>query len=216
MENKTASSSGRCIIVSAGDASPEIIPEKRDGDLLIAVDAGYKVISEAGLEPDVFVGDGDSLGYIPPLEDVTVLPKIKDDTDTVAAVKLALSRGYRRIELYGALGGRRFSHSVSNAQTLLYIDSLGAEGAIVDKMCVCRILSPDVAPEVSIDRNGGFFSLFAVGGEAIVSVHGAKYEIEKQTLSPSFPLGVSNEPSEGCRITVHSGRVLLILEPGNE
>ena len=210
------SAHGRCIIVSAGDAPAKILPEKRGGDLLVAVDAGYRVLTEAGLAPDVFVGDGDSLGFIPTEGDVTVLPKIKDDTDTVAAVKLALARGYRRIELYGALGGRRLSHSVSNIQTLLYIDAHGAEGVIVDEACTCRILSAGRAPDFSVGQRGGYLSLFAVGGDAVVSVRGAKYEVEREVLSPAFPLGVSNEPEEGCRITVHSGRVLLVLEPGNE
>ncbi|MBQ9544479.1 MAG: thiamine diphosphokinase, partial [Clostridia bacterium] len=73
---------GICYIVSAGDASPDCLPEKKEGDLLVAADAGYKALRDAGIEPDLFVGDGDSLGYIPGLENVTVLPAEKDDTDT--------------------------------------------------------------------------------------------------------------------------------------
>ena len=192
MENKKGSSVGKCIIVAAGDAAAKLIPSKGDEDLLIAVDAGYRTLVEAGLAPDVFIGDGDSLGYIPELEDATVLPKIKNDTDTVAAVKLGLARGYRRFELYGALGGRRPSHSVSNLQTLLFIDSQGAKGVIADERCTCRILSAAVDPEISVEQNGGYFSLFAVGGDAVVTVRGAKYEVERESLSPSFPLGVSN------------------------
>ena len=206
------SEKGSCIIVCAGDVSADILPQKRDGDLLIAVDAGYKILLDADIPPDVFVGDGDSLGFIPDEREVLVLPKIKDDTDTIAAVKLALSRGYRRIDIYGALGGRRFSHSVANIQTLMYIDEKGCEGVIVDKRCTCRILSQNVTPEFRIRQSGGYFSLFAVGGDVVVTVQGAKYEIEDRKVSPSFPLGVSNEPENDCTVKIRSGRALLVCE----
>ena len=97
-----------------------MLPEKRELDLWIAADAGYKALREAGIEPDVFVGDGDSLGYIPDISDRTVLRCEKDDTDTEAAIRLGFERGFTRFVLLGALGGKRFSHSLANIRCLSY------------------------------------------------------------------------------------------------
>jgi len=203
---------GICYIVSAGDASKRLLPKKMSGDLVIAADAGYLLLRGAGIEPDLYVGDGDSLGFVPDVKDKLLLPSVKNDTDTVAAVDLGFERGYGHFVLFGALGGRRFSHSLANVQTLLYIDSRGGEGVIVDENCTVRLLTAE-SGEYALTQRGGYFSLFAVAGDVSVSVKGAKYELDHGVISPDFPLGVSNEPQDGCAVTVHSGRVILVLEP---
>ena len=196
---------GICHIVSAGEVT--VLPERREDDLVIACDAGYERLP---FPPDVFVGDGDSLGYIPDLSDTVVLPSVKDDTDTAAAVKLGFERGYRKFRLYGALGGARMSHSMANIALLSYIADMGGEGEIVDERCIIRCLtekSGAVSP-----GECAYFSLFAHGGDAVVNISGAKYEGEGIILAPSFPLGVSNEPREGCSVEVVRGEVFLVTE----
>ena len=128
-----------CIIISAGDTSPDLMSEKRDGDLLIAADAGYKVLKDAGIEPDVFVGDGDSLGHIPDIGDRIVLPKIKDDTDTVYAARMCLERGCTELLFYGALGGR-LDHTFANIQTLTWLKKQGAEGYLIGKKTLAAVI----------------------------------------------------------------------------
>jgi thiamine pyrophosphokinase len=197
-----------CHVVGAGDFDPALLsPEKED--LIIAADAGLRHLQTAGISPHLYVGDGDSLGFQPQGLDTVVLPKVKDDTDTLAALREGLSRGYRRFYLYGALGGSRFSHSIANVQTLAFLSSLGAEGTLVDSNCRVSLLT---ASTRNLQSQGGYFSLFAYGGEAVVTVEGAKYPLKEATLSPQFPLGVSNEVQGLCSVTVHSGSVLLIEE----
>jgi len=72
-----------CHIVGAGDFEPSLIPPRGSGDLLIAADAGFLSLQKAGLTPDLYIGDGDSLGFLPRGVDTVVLPKVKDDTDTL-------------------------------------------------------------------------------------------------------------------------------------
>lgn len=203
---------GVCYIVGAGDAPQPLPIKKRDGDFIVAADAGYLTLTRSGILPDAFVGDGDSLGFVPDIPDKKILPVVKDDTDTVAAVKLGFDRGYKKFVIYGALGGARFSHSISNLQTLLYIDERGGEGEIAGEGCLVKLLTEKNTPHRP-GQKGGYISFFAVAGDASVSVSGAKYEVERETLSPSFPLGVSNEPEEDCEITVRSGKVVAVLEP---
>ncbi len=195
---------GVCHIVSAGDVT--VSPEVKEGDLVIACDAGFEKLG--GTVPDLFVGDGDSLGYIPDGCEAVKLPVVKDDTDTAAAVKIGLSRGYRSFRLYGALGGRRFSHSIANLTLLSYINDAGGDGVIVDKYCTVRLIPEGGAREIGGCR---YFSLFPVGGAAEVEITGAKYP-GRAALSPAFPLGVSNEPYEGCAVKVLSGSALLVEE----
>ncbi len=201
---------GICHIVSAGDFSIALLPPRESLSLLIAADAGYRVLRKAGVEPDVFVGDGDSLGFIPDHADKVILPCKKDDTDTHAAIKLGFERGYRRFAIYGALGGKRFSHSLANLQCLSFISDLGGEGVIVDENCTVRLISE--GETYRFEGTDGYFSLFSWEGEAIVSVTGAKYETERAAIPAAATLGVSNEPRGECTVTVHSGRVLLVRD----
>ena len=65
---------------------------------------------------------------------------------------------------------------------------------------------------VGLSESGGYFSLFAAGDEAVVSVSGAKYEGESITLSRAFPLGVSNETKGKTSVAVKRGEAFLVVE----
>ena len=102
------------LIVLGGDAPGRALLEScmRDADLVIAADSGLAAFDAAGLEPDLLVGDMDSVpadvlekyaGRIPEHR----LNCIKDDTDGVDALDMAIARGAEKITLLGALGGRQ-------------------------------------------------------------------------------------------------------------
>lgn len=202
---------GLCIIVGAGDLSASDLPKKDNGDLLIAADGGMKHLCLYGIEPDLFVGDLDSEQNAPRRVPSSVLPHIKDDTDMIAAVKHGLSAGYREFLLLGALGGKRFSHTVANIQTLSFLKKQGANGIIRHENTAVRILS--AGETLLLSEKKGFFSLFALTESAKLSIHGAMYSSDNLLLSRAFPLGVSNEFSAGeTEIAVKSGEALLIIE----
>ena len=133
-----------CHIVSALPVALSL--EREDGDLVIAADAGYENLRQAGIRPDLVVGDFDSLGYVPKGQESVVYPARKDDTDTMLAVRIGLNRGYRRFLLYGALGGR-MDHTLANLQCLSFIVDHGGEGYLLgDEMMTvageARLLFP--------------------------------------------------------------------------
>ena len=196
-----------CHIVGAGDFHPRLL-KKEAGDFIIAADGGYLHLKDAEIGCDLYVGDSDSLGFEPKDVEVLTLPQVKDDTDTLAAVKAGLERGYRRFCLYGALGGKRFSHSVANLSTLLFLDSVGAEGMILDQNGCITLLTKGA---YRLPFPCRYFSLFAEK-KASLSISGAKYNLEKATLYADFPLGVSNEGGEDTKIQIFSGKVFLILD----
>lgn len=200
--------SGICHIVGAAEFSPRHFSPS-EGDLVIAADGGFLHLNKIGFAPHLFIGDGDSLGFFPEGIERVVLPEEKDDTDLVAAARIGLARGYRRFFLHGALGGKRFSHSLANLQLLSFLKKEGAKGTLLAENLTVELLSEG---DYNLDLKGGFFSLFAFEGNATVSVEGAKYPLCEALLVPSFPLGVSNEGTEHTKISLQSGTLVLVRE----
>ncbi len=196
----------RCIIVGAGD----FFPKKLDvnGALVIAADGGRESLDKMGITPDICIGDFDSLGYVPRCKETVTLPCEKDVTDTFAAADLAIERGYDEIELYGALGGDRFSHSLANLQLLVYLKKKGVKAALYDEKCTVRVLSNESVGYA----DAGHVSYIAASDEAVISITGMKYSGEGFRIRNDFPLGISNEYKSGASVTVSSGYVYEIRE----
>ena len=200
---------GRCIVIGAGSLDPAVIPEKRPGDFVIAADGGMRYLKAAGITPDYFIGDLDSEETAPET-DRTILPVRKDDTDTVAACRYGLQKGYRSFLILGGLGGDRFSHSAANVQLLSWLKNQGAEGMLSDEKTEIRLLrNENVTLEEGRHR---FFSLFALSETSKVTVKNALFSGEHLRLSSDFPLGVSNEIQKGTEIRVEEGDVLLVID----
>jgi len=198
-----------CHVVGAGDFAPHLLKVGNE-DLVIAADAGFDHLKRAGIRADLYIGDGDSLGFVPEEVDTVVLPTVKDDTDIHAAVKEGLLRGFSRFYIYGALGGKRFSHSLANLQVLIFLEKEGAKGTLLDENYSVSLLGEG---SYTFDFEKEYFSLFDFQGGAIVSVKHAKYPLEKAALPSHTTLGISNEGEKNTSITVHKGSVFLVREP---
>ena len=83
----------RCVIIGGATISryEDIKKYLRPGDFHIFCDNGLRHIEGLGVEPDLIIGDFDS-HEAPELPVETIfLPRAKDDTDSVYAVKEALA-----------------------------------------------------------------------------------------------------------------------------
>lgn len=198
-----------CRIIGAGDFSPALLRPKAETDMIIAADGGLAALRAAGIEPDICVGDFDSLGALPEGVEYVRLPAEKDDTDLIAALRLGLEHGFRRFELYGVLGGRRFSHSLAAVETLFWLRDRGAEGEIIDESC--RILTLENETFSFGRGRRGFISVFALS-PAVVTLRGLKYPLDKYPLNCRYPLGVSNEFTQGENLIRVEGSVVVVLE----
>lgn len=196
-----------CFIIGAGPFyGLPVAPAP--GDYVIAADGGYLHCREAGLVPDLLLGDFDSLDALPGDTDVERFPVDKDDTDSMLAMKLGLEKGYRTFHLYGGTGGR-MDHTLANLQGLAYLARQGARGYLYDASYVFTALWNS-----SLDlpaREEGIFSVFALGETARgVSILGGRYPLEGGELSPFFPLGVSNHfEGRPVRVSVEQGCLLV-------
>jgi thiamine pyrophosphokinase len=76
-----------------------------------AADSGLDLLSRWALEPDLIVGDMDSvsslslLGSYPEAE-ILRFPRDKDESDTELGLRLLFERGYRDVSIAGGGGGR--------------------------------------------------------------------------------------------------------------
>ena len=211
----------RCVIVGGADINNyEYIREQlRPDDYMIFCDCGLRhlqplraVAGSAGpdlVEPDLIVGDFDS--HENPHLDVEtiVLPREKDDTDTVFAVKEAVRRGFDNFLLIGVVGAR-LDHTLGNVSILLYLDSIGSKGRIIDDYSEMEIVSGSTA---YIDDSWEFFSLLNITGCARgITITGAKYPLDDGEITCDYQYGISNEviPGERAVVTLREGRLLLI------
>ena len=202
---------GRCVIVGGADINNyAFIREKLCADdYVILCDSGLKHLENLQIQPSLIVGDFDS--HENPHLDVEtiVLPCEKDDTDTVFAVKEAIKRGFNDFLLIGVVGAR-LDHTLGNVSILLYLDSLGKKGCIIDDYSEMEIVSSE---PVSICDDYSFFSLLNISGCAKgITITGAKYPLVDGEIYCEYQYGVSNEVSPGqvAVVSVKEGKLLLI------
>ena len=197
-----------CIIVGAGSFFGLRRPPE-PGDLLIAADGGYRHCRQAGLTPDLLLGDFDSLPQLPQGIPLLRLPEEKDDTDMLRAIKEGLARGYKHFQLYGGTGGR-LDHTLANLQSLLYLARRGAQGVLYDQNMAFTALTGG-GRAVLCGHPGDLFSLFSLEAQARdVCIRGGQYPLEHAQLTADFPLGVSNHfLDETAEVSLGEGALLL-------
>ena len=211
---------GKCILIGAGDLTMGELSTAED-DYVIAVDGGLGYCGILNVEPDLIIGDFDSLseGEAQALEilrtkvpeKIITLPVRKDETDMLAAIQHGLSLGYRDFRIYAGTGGR-FDHMLANIQCLLYLKNHDAAGYLVDGTGMILVLQNEA---IHLNRNlSGFLSLFCLGKEAEgVNIENMKYPLENYHMTNDFPIGISNEfIGEEAVISVKNGELVCVIQ----
>jgi thiamine pyrophosphokinase len=178
-------------------------------DLVIAADGGLKTLKKFNINPDLIVGDFDSLEYTPVGDNVIKHPVQKDETDTILAIDVAMSMGYDNFLIYGCLGGR-LDHTVASIQTASYVSEKNANCLFIDNETYLIVIK-----ETAInfnEENKGIISIFSLSENAVgVSASNLLYELENSELTSTFPLGVSNEfIGKPAKISVKKGTLCVI------
>ena len=201
-----------CAIVGAAPFARDHFLQQRF-DLVIAADRGILSLRGAGVEPDVALGDFDSLGYVPQHGNVVRHPVMKDASDTMLALQYAYDLGYRRMVVYGALGGR-LDHTQATLQSLVHFARLGATVCAVGESEMVAVLRGGAKDELRLPAwDGGVFSVFAASDSVCgLTEQGSLYELEGAELSNDSSLGLSNEfVGKPVTITVTSGDLLVFF-----
>ena len=199
---------GICYIVGAGDFYGELSPRK--SDLVIAADGGFDTLKVKGITPDLIIGDMDSVVAVADVEKI-VFPVRKDYTDSFLAYMEGVKRGFTDFVLFGGVGGRD-DHTFANYSLLIYAKNRGHNVKIVGERCEIFAIKNE---NISIcGEIGAHFSAFAFGGDAHgVTIRGLEYEAESITLTPEFPLAVSNRFSDtNGYVEVKNGTLIIMIE----
>ena len=205
----------RCYIVGAGEFDESALPQS--DDYIIAADGGFSYLHERGIEPDLIVGDFDSLP-VKLMEVVNRHPNViralseKDDTDMLLAVREGLQLGYKVFTINGALGGK-LDQSYANIQILTFLADNAATGTLHGKMS-CVTATKNSSIELNPDNSRGkSISVFSAEKQAHgVTLSGLLYPLDNATITNYYP-GVSNEfTGNPAMITVKDGTLIIIWE----
>lgn len=202
----------KCVIFAGGTdfgVAPDIFPD----DLVIAADLGYEACRIRGITPDLAVGDWDSLDNEAVKCQRVDLPVDKDDTDTLAAIRIGIEKDFREFHICCGTGGR-IDHTLANMQCLVFLSKQGKRGFLYDNGSVVTAVT-DGEVHFAADASGGV-GVFAADGDAQgVTVKGLKYTLEDAVLTADFPVGVSNSfVGQESVIAVKKGTLYVVFPTG--
>lgn len=211
----------RCLIITGGTLDLSFAGsflENETFDKVIAVDGGLEAVKALGLEPDMIVGDFDTvkpavLEYYRSREHIvwdTHEPE-KDETDTELALMKAQATGCTHIVVLGATGGR-MDHMLGNIHLLFPCLQKGIEAYILDAQNRIYLIDG----ERLFRRSGtwGKYISFVPLTEQVkgITLTGFKYPLYEKDIEIGTSLCISNELSgEEGRITFSDG-VLIVVE----
>ena len=201
-----------CYIACALDCNLDFIP--KEGDLVIGADRGYLTLVKNQIEPNIVIGDFDSYSGEVNCENIIKFPVKKDFTDSALAIEHAISQGYKKIVVYGAIGGA-LDHTLANIALLADYTKKGIDISFIDGNNVAFALYNE-SVHFSIEAKGRI-SVFSYSDISIgVTEKGLLYELSNVMLKNTVPLGVSNEFNDKeSEISVENGILVIYTAKEN-
>ena len=189
-------------------------------DLVVAADGGARYALEAGVVPDLVVGDMDSLG-----EDLAQEverrgaalerhPARKDKMDGQLAVLAARERGATAADLLCA-GGGRLGALFAVPHILLAAERIGLRSTVVADRVRMFVVEAGYRTVEGEPRES--ISIFPLSGPAAgVTLEGMEYPLQNASLQPGDTLGFHNELiGREATVSVGKGAVLVVHEIEN-
>lgn len=205
----------QCVIIAGGNCDLKQL-NIESSDFIIAADSGYDYCVMASLEPDLIIGDFDSLKSDLPSNIETIkLPEKKDDTDLLFALRTGLSKGFEDFLIFGGYGSRP-DQNFAMLQSLYWLLEQGKD---IDVTANCNNFSVSAIKNsskiFSVNKNQ-YISVFALENSKGVTINGAEYSLDNADLSPSFPIGVSNTGlDDEVTVSVKCGTLLVMVVDKN-
>lgn len=192
--------------------------EKRKWDLIISADSGMEFCCQAGILPDMLLGDFDSakpetLAYFTERcpERILTFPSQKDETDTELAIIKAIEAGAAKITILGGTGSR-LDHVLGNIQLLKIALDAGVECLIVDAHNRLRMIDKGLKLKKA-EQFGHYVSLIPFTPQVTgVTLTGFFYPVTDFTLTSGKARGVSNEITEEEAVIELKEGILLVIE----
>lgn len=201
----------RCVIIGAAPIKnyKKIRSFLRPDDFVIACDGGLNHIKKLRVKPNLIVGDFDSHKNPHSKIETIALPREKDDTDSVFALKTAIARGFKDFLFVGMIGAR-LDHGLGNLYMLVKCHEEGVTALMLDDYSELQIVGKE---EAQITDEYAYFSLLNITGRASgITIRGAKYPLENAEIKQDYQYGISNEvlPGQAAKVSVQDGCLLLV------
>ncbi|QDZ00420.1 thiamine diphosphokinase [Nitratireductor mangrovi] len=185
------------------------------GARVIAADSGIRHAAELGLQPELWIGDFDSVGEAEiaghPNVEREVFPPEKDQTDGELAIAAAIERGAGSIVLVGAFGGPRADHTFLHLTAAIGLVERGITTLLTSGREEGHPVLPGAA---SFDyAPGTLFSLLAFSDLSGLTVTGAKWPLDQVEIAFGSSRTLSNEVESALSVSLGSGRALLLAHP---
>jgi thiamine pyrophosphokinase len=203
-------------IIANGNISNLKIDSPLDG-ILIAADGGGSHCLKFGLDPQVVIGDFDSLSDDESAELETRGAKLirypadKDETDLELALDYALGQGASEITLYGLLGGR-WDMTISNLMLLASPRFAGIQFQVIDGDTEIFVLRGGESLELH-GQSGDTVSVIPLNGNIQgLTYNGLQWPLENGDLPFGTPRGVSNRLlGENAWANLDKGVALVVV-----
>lgn len=200
----------RCVIVGGAviEDYTAVRSYLREGDVYYFCDSGLRHREALGVTADLIIGDFDSWEKPEKETEVIVLPRKKDDTDTVFAVKEGIRRGFDDFLLLGA-SGQRLDHTLVNVYALLMLEEQGKHAVLVDDYSEMEVVG---SRKAEIEDTFPYFSLVSIAGTARhVTIENAVFPLTDGEIRSSYQFATSNEVLPGKTASVRAGEGKLLL-----
>lgn len=208
------------LIISGGEIQDSFVLDlvKTGGyEVIMAADAGMEALYRIKIQPDIIVGDFDSvdadiLEYYRQQEqiDICALNPEKDDTDTEFAIREAIRRGADEITVIGGTG-TRLDHVLGNIMLLGIGLEKGVDIQLLDPNNRIRMIDKPLTIDKK-EQYGKYVSLIPYSEQVSnVTLKGFKYSLDNYTMGGFNSLGVSNEIVEPeASIDLSAGQLLVV------
>ncbi len=176
-------------------------------DYIIAADSGFAHVKKMELFPDVMIGDMDSVKDEYNAKEVIKLEVMKDETDTEAAVRVALEKGADSILILGAIGSRA-DHTMANILLLKMLYDMKVDALLLNENNEIRFFDKEISV---CGVKGDTISIIPMSDLIGVYTKGLFYKLTGDILKFGTSRGVSNVMTDiTCNVKAESGYGLII------
>lgn len=212
----------RAIIIANGQIQDSDLHRSlvTSADLVVCADGGTDHALALGMQPQVVIGDLDSLdsNLLAQLEaegcQILVHPTRKDETDLELALHYAIGQGVDEIVILGALGGR-IDQTLANVQLLALPELRFVKARILDGRQEVFLIRDEVLIEGQV---GDTLSLLPLTAEVTgIYTEGLEYALDNGDLYLGPALGVSNVlTAPQARVRIAQGLLLAVIIHNSE
>lgn len=198
--------SGKTAFLILNGEPPENLNIAKEYDFICAADGAYMALKKEGIQPDLIVGDFDSIQSVPNNINRLYTPN-QEYTDFEKALKVLYDKGFENIHVFGA-SGQQQDHFLGNLHAALvwkdkvrltFFDAYGSYQFI----------------EHSFEANHMYqktVSLYPFPKATEINTKGLQYPLTGETLALGTRIGIRNKAVEDeISITYKDGELLLFI-----